>query len=42
MYVYKQKILEDQFGFWKDKGTTDAIGLMKIMSEKVLDIKGVV
>ena len=29
----------DQYGFWKDKGTRDAIGLMRITSERVLDVK---
>ena len=30
---------EDQFGFRKGKGTRDAIGLMRIISERVLEIK---
>jgi Reverse transcriptase (RNA-dependent DNA polymerase). len=29
---------EDQFGFQKGKGTRDAIGLMRIISERVLDV----
>ena len=32
-------IEEDQFGFRKAKGTRDAIGLMRIISERVLDVK---
>ena len=31
--------IEDQFGFRKGKGTGDAIGLMRNISERVLDIK---
>ena len=31
-------IEEDQFGFQKGKGTGDAIGLMRIISERVLDV----
>ena len=31
--------IEDQFGCRKGKGTRDAIGLMRILSEKVLDVK---
>ena len=30
---------EDHFGFRKGKGTRDAIGLMRIISERVLDVK---
>ena len=30
---------EDQFGFRKSKGTRDAIGLMRIILESVLDVK---
>ena len=30
---------EDQFGFRKGKGTRDAIGIMKIISERVFDVK---
>ena len=29
----------DQFGFWKGKGTRNTIGLMRIISERVLDVK---
>ena len=32
-------IEEDQFGIRKGKGTTDAVGLMGIISENVLDVK---
>ena len=35
----EEVIGEDQFGFWKGKGTRDAIGLMRIISESVLDVK---
>jgi len=35
----KEIIEEDQFGFWKGKGTRDAIGLIRIISERVLGIK---
>ena len=35
----EEVIEEDQFGFWKGKGTRDAIGLMSIISERVLDVK---
>ena len=33
----EEVIEEDQFGFRKGKDTRDAIGLIKIMSESVLD-----
>jgi hypothetical protein len=29
---------EDQFGFRRGKGTTDAIGMLRIISERTLDI----
>ena len=32
-------IAEDQFGFRKGKGTRDAVGLMRIISERELDVK---
>ena len=32
-------IEEEQFGFQKGKFTRDAIGLMRIISERVLDVK---
>ena len=32
-------IEEDQFGFRKGQGTRDAIGLMRIISERELDVK---
>ena len=35
----EEVIEEDQFGFRKGKGTRDAIGLMRIISERVLDVK---
>jgi len=35
----QEVIEEDQFGLRKGEGTRDAIGLMKIISERVLDIK---
>jgi Reverse transcriptase (RNA-dependent DNA polymerase). len=35
----EEVIEEDQFGFRKGKGTRDAIGLMRIMSERALDVK---
>ena len=35
----EEVIEEDQFGFWKGKGTRDAIGLMRFISERVLDVK---
>ena len=35
----EEVIEEDQFGFRKRKGTRDAIGLMRIISERVLDVK---
>ena len=35
----EEVIEEDQFGFQKGKGTRDAIGLMRIISERVLDFK---
>ena len=31
---------EDQFGFRRGKGTMDAIGMMRIISERTLDIDG--
>jgi hypothetical protein len=31
---------EDQFGFRKGKGTRDAIGMIRIISEKVLEVNG--
>jgi hypothetical protein len=34
-----EEVIEDQFGFRKGKGTRDAIGLMRIISERVLDVK---
>ena len=34
-----EEVIEDKFGFWKDKGTRDAIGLMRIISQRVLDVK---
>ena len=35
----EEVIEEYQFGFRKGKGTSDAIGLMRIISERVLDVK---
>ena len=35
----EEVIEEDQFGFRKGKGTRGAIGLMRIISERVLDVK---
>ena len=35
----EEVIEEDQFGFRKGKGTIDAIGIMRIISERVLDVK---
>ena len=35
----EEVIEEDQFGFRKGKGTRDDIGLMRIISERVLDVK---
>ena len=35
----EEVIEEDQFGFRKGKGTRDVIGLMRIISERVLDFK---
>ena len=35
----KEVIEEDQFGFRKSKGTRDAIRLMRIVSERMLDVK---
>ena len=35
----EEVIEEDQFGFRKVKGTRDATGLMRIKSERVLEIK---
>ena len=35
----EEVVEEDQFGFRKGKGTRDAIGLMRIISERVLDVK---
>jgi len=35
----EEVVEEDQFGFQKGKGTRDAIGLMRITSGRVLDIK---
>ena len=35
----EEVIEEDQFGFRKCKVTRDTMGLMRIMSERVLDIK---
>jgi Reverse transcriptase (RNA-dependent DNA polymerase). len=35
-----EEVIEgDQFGFQKGKGTRDAIGLMRIVSERVLTLK---
>jgi Reverse transcriptase (RNA-dependent DNA polymerase). len=34
-----EEVIEDQFGFQKGEDTRDAIGLMRILSERVLDIK---
>ena len=34
-----EEVIKDQFGFWKGKDTGDAIRLMRIITEKVLDIK---
>ena len=35
-----EEVIEgDQFGFRKGKGTRDTIGLMRIVSERVLDVK---
>ena len=31
-------VIENQIGFWRGKSTRDAIGLMGIISEKVLDV----
>ena len=36
----KEVIEKDQFGFQKGKGTRDAVGLMRIVSERVFDVKG--
>ena len=36
----EEVIEENLFGFWEGKGTRDAIGLMRIISERMLDIKG--
>ena len=35
----KKVIEEDPFGFQEDKGTRNAIGFMRIISERVLDAK---
>ena len=35
----EEVIEEDQFGFRKGKGTRDAIGLMRIISERVVGVK---
>ena len=35
----EEVIKEDQFGFRKGKGTRDAIRLMRVASERVLDVK---
>ena len=35
----EEYIEEDQVGFWKGKGTRDAIGLIIIISERVLVVK---
>jgi len=35
----EEVIKEDHFGFWKCKCTRDAIGLMRIISERVLGVK---
>ena len=35
----EEVIEEDHFGFRKAKSTRDAIGLMRIISERVLDVK---
>ena len=35
----EEVIKEDHFGFWKSKGTRDDVGLMSIISEKVLGVK---
>ena len=34
----KEIIEEDQFGFWKGKGTRDAIGLKRIITERMLEM----
>ena len=34
-----EEVIEDQLGFRKGKGTRDAIGLMIIISERVLGVK---
>jgi hypothetical protein len=31
-------LVEDQFGFRREKGTRDAIGILRIISERTLDI----
>jgi len=33
-----EDLLEDQFGFRRGKGTRDAIGMMRIISEQTLEI----
>jgi hypothetical protein len=35
----EEVIEEDQSGLWKGKGTRDAFGLMRIISERVFDVK---
>ena len=35
-----EDLLEDQFGFRRGKGTRDAIGMMRIISERTLEIDG--
>jgi Reverse transcriptase (RNA-dependent DNA polymerase). len=35
----EEVIEEDQFGFRKGKGIRDAIGRLRIISERVLDVK---
>jgi Reverse transcriptase (RNA-dependent DNA polymerase). len=37
--IIQEVIEEAQFGFQKGKGTRDTIGLMRIISERVLDVK---
>jgi hypothetical protein len=37
--IEEEVIEEDQFGFRKGKGTRDGIGLMRIISERLLDVK---
>jgi hypothetical protein len=38
MYLWKLSNCWDQFGFRKEKGTRDAIGMLRIISQQTLDI----